>query len=98
MPVSGCRRLKPSSGILITPPTWRTDLGDHREHLEYIMGERAGHWNAVRPTYGTPVTSHLTVGVGKCSYCLQENGWHGREFGRGVGYAPPAKVRANSPP
>ena len=25
----------------------------------------------------------ITVGVRKCSDCLQENGWHGREFGRG---------------
>ena len=51
MPVSGCRRLKLASSSLITPPTWRTDLGDHRDHLEYVLGGRAGHWNDVRATY-----------------------------------------------
>ena len=79
---AGRQRLKPSSGILITRPTCRTDLVYHRDHLEYVVGERAGHWNDVRATIGTPVTSsHL--GVGKCSDCLQENGWCGRAFGRG---------------
>ena len=43
MPVSGCLRLKLASSSLITPPTWRTDLGDHRYHLLHVMGERAGH-------------------------------------------------------
>ena len=57
MPVSGCRRLKLASGSLITQPTWRTHLNYHRDHLEYVVGERAGHWNDVRATYVTPVTS-----------------------------------------
>ena len=51
MPVSGCRRLKLASGSLITPPTCRTDIDYHRDHLKYVMGERAGHWNDVRATY-----------------------------------------------
>ena len=34
------QRLKPSSGILITRPTCRTDLGyQNRDHLEYVVGE-----------------------------------------------------------
>ena len=57
MPVSGCRRLNLASGSLITQPTWRTHLNYHRDHLKYVMGERAGHWNDVRTTYATPVTS-----------------------------------------
>ena len=49
MPVSGCRRLKLASGSLITLPTCRTvlyggtDIDYHRDHLEYVLGERAGH-------------------------------------------------------
>ena len=54
---AGRQRLKPSSGILITRPTCRTDLVYHRDHLEYVMGERAGHWKDVRATYAAPVTS-----------------------------------------
>ena len=86
---AGGQRLKPSSGILITRPTCRTDLGYHRDHLEYVMGERAGHWNDARATYGTPVTSPhrrcrevLRLPSGERLACA------GRAFGRGCGVAP----------
>ena len=81
-------------------PMWLWKLGYHRDHLKYVVGERAGHWNDVRATYGTPVTTDITSpsvsGSAPSSDCLQENSWHGRAFGRGLG-RPPAKVRANSP-
>ena len=38
---AGGQRLKPSSGILITRPTCRTDLGYHRDHIEYVAWVKA---------------------------------------------------------
>ena len=92
---AGRQRLKPSSGILITRPTCRTDLVYHRDHLKYVVGERAGHWNDVRATYVTPVTSPYR----RCREVLRLPS--GERLARtrvwsGVG-SPPAKVRANSP-
>ena len=94
---AGRQRLKPSSGILITRPTCRTDLVYHRDHLKYVMGERAGHWNDVRATYGyaAPVTSshrrrREVLRLPSGERLVRTRVWSG------VG-SPPAKVRANSP-
>ena len=88
---AGKQRLKPSSGTLITPPTCRTDLVYHRDHLKYVMGERAGHWNDVRATYAPVTSSHRrrreVLRLPSGERLVRTRVWSG------VG-SPPAKVRA----
>ena len=81
---AGRQRLKPSSGTLITRPTCRTDLVYHRDHLEYVVGERAGHRiGTMCPSdqrdSGDDITSPSASGRRTNSevlrHCLQENGW-----------------------
>ena len=78
---------KPSSGILITRPTCPISygpLGYHRDHLENVVGERAGHRiGTMCPSdqrdSGDDITSPSASGRRTNSevlrHCLQENGW-----------------------